>query len=110
MISKSKIAAVVVLGPGKEELDRLDDILGALRCYAPEISPVVVLNDGNNPSAIADALRRNQAQGFEFPNPRAGRGSFWLGRMTFGLACVYRLVSKKFPGHHILRLDSDALI
>jgi hypothetical protein len=110
VVNDAKIAAVIVLGPGAQELARLEDSLDALRCCAPEISPVIVLNDGNDSAAVTAALKKHGCAGRDFPNPRAGQGSFWLGRMTYGLACVYRHLQQEHPNHHVLRLDSDALV
>jgi hypothetical protein len=106
----SGIVALVVTGPGSKELERLEDMLDSIRTFAPEITETLVLNDGNDPKAIGAALNRHGLRGSEFTNPRAGKGHFGMGRMIYGLLAAYAHVRENFPGHHVLRMDSDALI
>jgi hypothetical protein len=104
------IVALVVTGPGSLELERLDDMLDSIRTFAPEIAATLVLNDGNDPAAITVALNRHGLRGSPFANPRAGKGHFGMGRMIYGLLAAYAHIRENYPRHHVLRLDSDALI
>jgi hypothetical protein len=104
------LVALIPLGPGAQELTRLDDLAASLALYAPEARHVVVLNDGNDAARIRETFTRHSLRGDVLPNLRAPGSSPWMGGLTCGLLHGYDFIRARFPGHHVLRLDSDALV
>ncbi len=107
----SKLAVVIPVGPNPAEPARLADLLESLARYGEgAIAQVYVVNDGNDPDAIVAAGRACGIAPTVVANPRAGIGDGWLGRLTVGLVCAYRLIRSEHPESHVLKLDTDALI
>jgi hypothetical protein len=104
------IAAVIPIGPSARDQERIDDLLHALAHHGPATGPVIISNDGADGAALLARLHSHRLEGHVLPNPRAGRGPYWMGRLTAGLGNAYAYLRQHYPQHHVLKIDSDALV
>jgi hypothetical protein len=104
------LAVVVPLGPSAADFLGLEDLLAAFEIFAPWAGPFVIVNDGADAAAIQRLLTGRKLEGCVLPSPRAGLGNPILGRLTTGLFHGYAYVARRHPAHHVLKMDTDALL
>ena len=103
-------AALIPLGPGWAELQRLEDLLEALFHYEPSCKAVVVVNDGNDPEAAQRVTSRFPCQIEIVENPRKGRGNWWGGGSSSGTLGGLKWVVDNVDAAFVVKLDSDSLV
>ena len=102
---------MVLCGPRPCDLEGLTDLCEGAVTYSEGAElEIWCINDGHNAAVLAEAVRSHGLPVRIIPNPYAGRGNHWLGRLTAGLLHGMRLAAAERPGWPILRLDTDALI
>lgn len=106
----TKVAMVIPTGPNIKDRAGVADLLESIATYEAGLGPVVIINDRNDRQALSALLEENNIPGVVLEHPRAGIGNHWLGRLSHGLGHGYSWVREHHPDHHILRIDTDALI
>jgi hypothetical protein len=104
-----RVATVISIGPSDQDHRRMDDLLDALAHFGVT-GPIIINNDGAKPAALEELLRKYRLSGHVVANPRAGIGNHWMGRLTVGVGNGFSYVRRHYPDHHVLKLDTDALI
>ena len=108
--SPFRCAVLVPVGPSPRDAERVEDLFASLQRYEPEVGPVFILNDGGDAEKLVHLAARRGFHAVVLRHPRGGIGNAWMGRLTFGLASAYRHIATQAPRHHVLRLDTDALV
>ena len=106
-----QFATIIPIGPGTKELERARDLLESLFVHEPSATLVVLLDDGGRD--------RNLPSNYSCPstcrlvsiqNPRNGRGVGPTSGLAAGMIAALSWIERNAPGHHALKLDTDALI
>jgi len=107
-----RFTAVVPVGPGRVEVERLTDLLDSLFHYEPDVASVVIVDDERDRISAATLTERSPrtCDVVVVPNPREpGRinryGGLAAGVLT-GFAAAFRNGGAAF----VLKLDTDALV
>jgi len=103
-------AALIPLGPGQAELQRLGDLLDALLHFEPSCRAVVVINDGNDPEAARKVVGRFPCRSQILPHPRNGRGNWWGGGSSTGTLGGLKWIADQGEFSFVVKLDSDSLV
>ena len=117
------LCLLVPFGPGPRELSRLDDLVEACLTYADLPLHFVVVNDGNDPAALARLAARHGVALTVRTNPRCGAGDGWMGGLAVGSyqAATFHLIThgafkallwiaRNLPCAAVLKIDTDALV
>jgi hypothetical protein len=104
------LCVLVPLGPGPRELERLDDLMSSCLAYRDRPLNFVVVNDGNDASAIARLGARHDATTDVRLNPRQGRGNGWMGGLAMGQLDALLWLARNRPCCGVLKVDTDALV
>lgn len=103
---------MILLGPGKSEVDRVCDLLDGLRSYEPENiahCDIIVVNDGSD---HLDELRRASGSArslIVMDNPADSKTRLW-DRMAIGLLTGLHRVLEQDRHAFVVKLDTDALV
>jgi hypothetical protein len=101
-----RFAAVIPVGPAAAERLRLFDLLASLWHYEPNLSRVVVVDDG----ALVD-FPAGPCPIDRVSNPRQGRGNGILGGLCTGiLAGIKQCVAFENEIDFVVKIDTDALV
>lgn len=103
-------AALIPLGPGWAELQRLGDLLEALLHFEPACKIVLIVNDGNDSNAVCQAVAQFRCQIELIPNPRNGRGNWWGGGSSAGTLGGLKWIVENEEVSFVVKLDSDSLV
>jgi hypothetical protein len=110
---RNDFVALIPVGPGEIELQRVRDLLDSLFCYErPDKTGLVLINDGNSVPRLEALLNTYRLCAAKVvPNPRKGRGEAWTDGLTTGiLAGLHWIASNLRRSDFVLKLDSDSLI
>jgi hypothetical protein len=101
-----RFAAIIPVGPSAAERLRLIDLLASLWHYEPNLSRVVIVDDGGVVDFPAGPCPIDRVT-----NPRNGRGNGILGGLCAGmLAGLKHCASFENEIDFVLKIDTDALI
>ncbi len=99
-----RAAVLIPAGPGRDERERVLDLLDALAAHEPALGAVVIVDDDRRPRAAWPLAVEVIA------NPRAGRGIGTLGGTVAATLAGLAHLHRHAPGAWVLRLDADALV
>lgn len=104
--------AVIPLGPSEYEIERTQDLLDSLFHYEPEVSAVVLIDDGGTDRKLAEKFRVPPGVGIvSVFNDRRGRGIGATSGLAAGmLLALRRLRAECGEISFAVKLDTDALV
>jgi len=110
--SMSKFGVLVPVGPGVKEHARVSDLVDSLFFYEPEVSCVLLVDDGKLSEALSKTFVSPPAcEVVSISNPRSGRGNGWSGGLCVGvLAGMAWFQKHRTDLDFVVKLDTDALI
>ena len=104
------LCLLIPAGPGEAELARVSDLLEACAVYADLPLCAVIINDGNDAGALAQAGHTQRIPTTVLPNARRGEGLWWSGGLCMAMVDALLWIAQNRPCRGVLRLDSDALV
>lgn len=111
MLTKTRMAILLAVGPGDVELNRLADLGASLSFYAPEVDRLLIVDDANRPDALVNSLAPSlQIITQIIPNPRFRDELGWREGLTIGIWAGLANLAKEGYWDFVLKLDTDSLI
>ena len=106
-----KLTTLTLVGPGKEEVERLGKMLKSLSLFSKNLDEIVLIDDQLEPRGL-DKLypAPSGARVTALLNERKGRGPGILGGACTGLLQGLRHVASKPVVGPVLKIDTDALV
>ncbi|MGI9087606.1 MAG: hypothetical protein ACR2HH_07710 [Chthoniobacterales bacterium] len=108
-----RFVALIPIGPGETERERLSDLLASLFHFeAPEESGVLLVNDGNSRSQLQELISPYPlVQSAILDNPREGVGDAWSDGLAVGIFAGLHYLAEHLSGaQFVLKLDTDSLV
>ena len=104
------LCILIPAGPGEAEVARVADLLEACATYSDLPLRAVIINDGNDASALKRAGTAAGIATDVLPNARDGKGDWWTGGLCMAMVDALLWIARNCPCRGVLRLDSDALV
>lgn len=106
----SRAAVGIPVGPAQEELARLRDLVDSLRCHAPDLPTLVLVDDGPADRNLRAAIDWSGPQIVVLrPRPPA-RGAAANDRHVAGTFSALAWLAGSGGADYLVKLDTDALV
>ena len=109
--TKCKVAVLTPVGPGAQEIRRLQDLADSIACYEPQVAWFVLIDDSVEPRGLDRTIRCHAVcRVVSLANPRTGRGRGWSGGLAVGVMAGLRWILENTDAAFVVRLDTDSLV
>lgn len=108
---KVTYGVIVPVGPGREEKDRVSDLLDSLFHYEPHGGKILIVDDEPDGPRSLDVCVPENCSLHVIRNPRKGRGDGWAGGLCVAVCSALKwFMEQQEECDFYLRLDTDSLV
>jgi len=109
-VTHLRAGIVVPVGPGRQELERLSDLLDSVLCCGPGLDALVVIDDGEEPRDLLALVPPGLPEPVVLRPPKPRRPGHVFDAMTAGTLSFAAWLARADAADYLVKLDTDALL